>query len=119
MKIFTQEPDMEQHLITALKEGGQIAFEDFYDQYAPSFFGEIKRTLYNEDVSEQTLKQAFKNIWISISTYDSSKERLFTWAIKIARKEIRKQKTGLVLKELFYCQQSNRVIEANQDKGLP
>ena len=46
----------------------------------------------------------FQNIGVSISNFDPSKERLFTWGIKIARKEIRKQKTELVLKELFYCQ---------------
>lgn len=110
MEVFAANADREKQLVDALKQGKQSAFEDLYDHYAPSFYGEIKRNFYKEDVSAQTLQQVFQNIGVSISSYDPSRERLFTWGIRIVRKEIRKQKTELVLKELFYCRQSNPVV---------
>jgi DNA-directed RNA polymerase specialized sigma24 family protein len=95
----------ERQLIAALKKHQYSAFEDFYDLYAPVFFGTIKRTLYKEDVSQETLKSVFNTIWTSIDSYDPSKERLFTWAMRISGKEISAQKIDIVLKELFYCQE--------------
>ena len=109
MEVFTANADKEAKLADALKQGEQRAFEDFYDHYAPAFYGEIKRTFFKEDISSQTLLQVFNNILSSIVTYDQSKERLFNWGINIVRKEIRKQKTELVLKEIFFCKQSNSV----------
>ena len=116
MEVFSANADKETKLVDALKQGGQRAFEDFYDHYAPAFYAEIKRSFYKEDISSQTLLQVFNNILSSIVIYDQSKECLFTWGIKIVRKEIRKQKTELVLKEIFNCRHSNPVTEANQDK---
>jgi DNA-directed RNA polymerase specialized sigma24 family protein len=97
--------NIEKQLIAALKKHQYKAFEDFYDLYAPAFFGTIKTTLYKEDISQETLKNVFNTIWTSIDSYDPSKERLFTWAMRISGKEISTKKIDIVLKELFYCQE--------------
>ena len=107
MEIFTNHAVKETKLVDAMKQGGQTAFEDFYDQYAPAFYGEIKKTFFKEDISSLTLVKVFSTIFTSIATYDQSKERLFTWGFNIVHKEIRQQKTELVLKEIFFCRQSN------------
>lgn len=107
MEVFTNNSVNETKLVDALKQGGQRAIEDFYDQYAPAFYGEIKKIFFKEDISSHTLLKVFSTIFTSIATYDQSKERLFTWGFKIVHKEIRKQKTELVLKEIFFCRQSN------------
>ena len=107
MEVFTNNAVNETKLVDALKKGGQRAFEDFYDQYAPAFYGEIKKTFFKEDISSHTLVKVFSTIFTTIATYDQSKEHLFTWGFKIVHKEIRKQKTELVLKEIFFCRQSN------------
>ncbi|MGZ8559834.1 MAG: hypothetical protein ACXWWC_15940 [Chitinophagaceae bacterium] len=117
MEVLTTNADRESKVVDALKQGSLSAFEDFYDLYAAAFYGEIKRTFFKEDISSQTLLLVFNNILSSIVTYDHTKERLFNWGIKIVRKEIHKQKTELMLKEIFYCRPRNHA-EANQAKIL-
>ena len=90
-------------------------------QFDPNEYFEHNHTswvVYNHQIAYMNSAKVSEwvNIFSSIVTYDQSKERLFTWGIKIVRKEIRKQKTELVLKEIFNCRHSNPVTEANQDK---
>jgi hypothetical protein len=77
------------------------AFECIYDKYAGAFYGEIKRSLYNEEVSQKVLAEVFISLYNSLEYFDPSKERLFIWALKIARKKIRQTKVDLVLKQIF------------------
>jgi hypothetical protein len=79
--------------------------DKFYNDYAAAYYGEIKRSLHRKDICDQTLIDAFKKFSSSIGEYDSTKERVFTWCLKIVRKEIRKKKIDLLLKEIFACQQ--------------
>lgn len=89
-----------------------LAFEQLYNQYAPLFYGEIKRTLLKDNIAGETLNQSFLSIWNQLDTYNASKERWFIWALKIVRKVIRKKKTDMVLDEIFSCQRSS-VMKAN------
>jgi RNA polymerase sigma-70 factor (ECF subfamily) len=95
----------EQFFVDAIRLRKPSAFNDFYDHYAPAFYGDIKRTLYEPDACSQTLEVAFCAIWTSINEYDSSKERFFTWALKIVRKRASLKKIDLVLHDIFACQQ--------------
>ena len=92
-------------MIDAIKQCKTSAFSDFYDQYAPAFYGVIKRTLYEPQACAQTLDNAFCTIWTSISKYDSSKERFFTWSLTIVRQKASMKKIDMVLHEIFACQQ--------------
>lgn len=96
----------DQHIVEAIKRGNVKAFDSFYSQYASAFYGDIKKTLLQEDVSEQTLIQVFMNIWSNIDKYNPDNEKFFLWTLKIAKKEIRKRKTEIVIEELFSCQRS-------------
>jgi hypothetical protein len=96
---------LQDHLIVnAIKSGDSKVFGKFYDQYASAFYGDIKRTLLKEDISEQTLRQVFIDICSNIDKYNPDNERFFTWSLKVARKEIRRRKTDMVICELFGCQ---------------
>jgi DNA-directed RNA polymerase specialized sigma24 family protein len=81
-----------------------LLFNDLYDRYAPAFYGEIKRNLYQEDVCNQTLSDAYQTILTNFTAFDPAKERLFTWCFRIVRKEISRKKAHLLLKEIFACQ---------------
>jgi len=41
----------------------------------------------NEDVAEEVLQDVFMKIWDKIDTYDSSRGKLFTWMLNIARNQ--------------------------------
>ncbi len=105
-------------IVNAIKSGCSKAFGKFYDQYASAFYGDIKRTLLKEDVSEETLKQVFADIWNNIDKYNPDNERFFTWSLKVARKEIRRRKTDMVICELFGCQQPSgqNVVQTKNGK---
>ena len=108
---YTSSIKAEQQLIKALKERQPKAINDFYDRYAPALYGTIKKSLLNESVSNETLIATFKVICSSIEKFDPTKEPLFTWAAKIARKEINKQKIELILTQLFPCKSTDLVIQ--------
>ena len=71
-------------MITSGKNGSQQAFENLYDTYSASLLGMITKVTGIGKMSENVLQQAFLEIWLKKANYDGSKERFFTWMIKIA-----------------------------------
>ncbi|SHF71521.1 RNA polymerase sigma-70 factor, ECF subfamily [Pedobacter caeni] len=53
--------------------------------YSGALFGVISRIIPQTEVAEDILQETFLKIWNSAETYDSSKGRLFTWMMNIAR----------------------------------
>ena len=94
----------EQAYIDGIVQRKPAAFSDFYDHYAPAFFGEIKRVLHEPKACEETLQQSFHAIWTSVNTYDGTRERFFTWALKIVQKKTSAKKIDMALHEIFSCQ---------------
>ena len=58
-----------------------------YDKYAGALLGVISRVIERESIAEELLQDVFLKIWDKIDTYDSSKGRLFTWMLNIARNQ--------------------------------
>ena len=50
-------------------------------------YGVITCVVENEDVAEEVLQDVFMKIWDKIDTYDSSRGKLFTWMLNIARNQ--------------------------------
>lgn len=53
--------------------------------YSGALMGVISRIIPQTEVAEDLLQETFIKIWSSVASYDSSKGRLFTWMINIAR----------------------------------
>lgn len=53
--------------------------------YSGALFGVISRIIPQTEVAEDLLQETFLKIWNSADAYDSSKGRLFTWMMNIAR----------------------------------
>lgn len=75
----------EEDLIRALKNQETIAIQALYDMYSGALFGVISRIIPQTEVAEDVLQDTFIRIWNSAEHYDSSKGRLFTWMINLAR----------------------------------
>jgi len=75
----------EEELVHALKRQDTIAIKALYDMYSAALFGVISRIIPNTEVAEDLLQETFIKIWNSGAYYDSSKGRLFTWMMNIAR----------------------------------
>lgn len=69
----------------ALKAHETIAVQALYDMYSGALLGVISRIVLQSEVAEDLLQEAFIKIWNSADNYDSSKGRLFTWMMNVAR----------------------------------
>lgn len=75
----------EDELVSLLKSKDQQAYSYLYDSYAPALYGMIQRITGEGDEAADILQEGFVKIWRNIHQYDSSKGRLFTWMLNIAR----------------------------------
>lgn len=72
-------------LIEKLKKRDQQAFQWLYDQYSPALYGVVLRIVRDDEQSADLLQDIFVKIWKNLDGYDSSKGRLFTWMLNVAR----------------------------------
>lgn len=75
----------EEELVNALKKQDTIAIKALYDMYSGALLGVISRVVQHTEIAEDLLQETFVKIWNSAHTYDSSKGRLFTWMMNLAR----------------------------------
>ncbi len=75
----------EDSLVASLKKGDPAAFSYLYDNYASSLYSFIREIIDDEDAAGDVLKQLFLSVWELIEQYNSSKLRLFTWLLNMAR----------------------------------
>lgn len=76
---------MEEKIVSMLQHQNQQAISLLYDNYAPALFGIIVRVVRSHELAEQVLQDTFVKVWKYGSQYDSSKGRLFTWLLNVAR----------------------------------
>lgn len=77
--------ELDRQLLRRLTSGDQAAFSDFYERFAPATFSMIFEILRDQKDAEDTLQDAFLQIWQKVSSYDPSRSNVFTWVIMIAR----------------------------------
>jgi RNA polymerase sigma factor (sigma-70 family) len=75
----------EEELVIAIRNREKAGAEALYEMYSSSLYGVIYRVVQHEEIAEDLLQDTFLRIWNSFSSYDSSKGRLFTWMVNIAR----------------------------------
>lgn len=75
----------EEDLVLSLKNKDKLAINALYDMYSGSLLGVISRIIQQTEIAEDILQETFIKIWNSAESYDSSKGRLFTWMMNIAR----------------------------------
>lgn len=84
--MATQKPHYsEEDLVESLKQNHRAAFDYLYDNYSGALFSVICKVLRDNEKAEDVMQDAFLKIWKNIASYDSSKGRLFTWMLNIAR----------------------------------
>ena len=77
----------EEALVVALQRRDRSALEYLYDHYSGALLGVISRIIKKEELAEEILQDVFLKIWDRIDTYDSTKGKLFTWMLNIARNQ--------------------------------
>ena len=85
MSIKTKISLSEEELVIAIRNKENVGAEALYEMYSSSLYGVIYRIIQHEEIAEDLLQDTFIRIWNSFSSYDSTKGRLFTWMVNIAR----------------------------------
>ncbi len=80
LKKYTQE-----ELVQSIQKKDQAAFSYLYDNYSNALYGVLFSIVQNNEDAEDLLQILFLKVWRSIEKYDSSKGRLYTWMLNIAR----------------------------------
>ncbi len=75
----------EEEMVELLSSSNQKLFGILYDNYSKALFGVIKKVIEDDAVAEDLLQESFIKIWNYRSFYSTSKGRLFTWMVTIAR----------------------------------
>ena len=77
--------ELDKSMVELFKRGDQKDYVKIYNKYAPAIYGVLLRTLGDEKMAEQCVHGTFVDFWVRRLTYDSAKERLFTWMLKIVK----------------------------------
>ena len=83
MEVVTKYSEPE--LVQLLREKSQHVFSYLYDNYSGALLSIIRNIVSEEELANDVLQEVFVKIWKQIDSYDSSKGRLFTWMLNIAR----------------------------------
>jgi RNA polymerase sigma-70 factor (ECF subfamily) len=75
----------EDQLVALLKAKDEKAFGILYDNYSAALYGVISRIVADDEIAQDVMQDAFVKIWKNIGAYDTSKGRLFTWIVNVAR----------------------------------
>ena len=75
----------EPELVRLLRQRSSHAFSYLYDNYSGALHSIILNIVNEEELANDVLQEVFVKIWRQIESYDSSKGRLFTWMLNIAR----------------------------------
>jgi len=77
----------EAELVTRLRSKDRQALEYLYDNYSGALYGVILRIVKKEDIADDVLQDVFLKIWDKFDSYDSTKGKLFTWILNVARNQ--------------------------------
>lgn len=75
----------ETELVAKLQAHDQAAFSYLYDHYSKALFAIIYQVVPQQELAEDVLQEVFVKVWQNVRTYDSTKGRLYTWMLNIAR----------------------------------
>jgi len=72
-------------LVEGLRNRDELALRELYNAYGAALNGVILRIVEDEAIAAEALQDVIMKIWQKIEQYDSSKGRLFTWMMQLAR----------------------------------
>lgn len=103
----------EQELVALLQQRSDHSFSYLYDNYSGALLGVISGIISEQETARDVLQEVFVNVWKKIDSYDSTKGRLFTWMLNIARNAA----IDKVRSRGYQDSQKNRAIPENTDSN--
>lgn len=76
---------IEAQLLTRISAGDEAALAAFYDQFSRLVFSVTYHVLQNDILAEEVTQDTFLKIWNRAHQWDSSRGKVTTWLLTIAR----------------------------------
>lgn len=73
----------EQLLVERLLARDERALGQLYEQDGQNLFNVILRVVQDEALAQDVLQEGLLKVWLSISSYDTTRGRLFTWMVRV------------------------------------
>ena len=117
----------EAELLDRLKAQDEQGFSYLYDRYSKALFTVIYNVIPQQETAEDVLQEVFLKIWQDIKSYDTSKGRLYTWMLNIARngaidrlrsKDFNNQSKTRDIPDSVYSKESGAFGKQTDDVGL-
>ncbi|WP_046245337.1 RNA polymerase sigma factor [Hymenobacter terrenus] len=70
-------------LVQRLLARDEQALSVVHDRYARSLFTVIFRLVRDESLAQDVLQEGLLKVWLSITSYDVTRGRLFTWMVRV------------------------------------
>lgn len=83
--VIAQLHQIEVQIISLLQQGDKQGISLAYQNYGQALLGIIYKIIPTPELAEEVLQDTFVKIWKYAKQYDSSKGRLYTWFVNIAR----------------------------------
>ena len=83
MKLLEQEA--ENQLVLRLYARDEAALALFYQNYGRALYHTIWRLVRHDELAEDILQESMLKFWLAFPSYDATKGKLFTWALRIGR----------------------------------
>ena len=68
----------ESQIIEMLHQNDKRVIAIIYDNYAPSLYGVVLKNVQTEEIAQDVVQDPFVKFWKKGTTYDATKETLFT-----------------------------------------
>lgn len=78
----------DQELLVRIAAGEKDALEAIYERYSSAVYSLARYMLRSEAVAEEATQDAFLNIWLKASSYNSSRGLPKTWIMSVAHHKI-------------------------------
>jgi RNA polymerase sigma factor (sigma-70 family) len=104
----------ESELVMLLKQHHEHAFNYLYDHYSASLYSVVISIVPDRELSNDILQEVFVKVWRQIDTYDTTKGRLFTWMLNVARNA---SIDAVRSKNYQQSQQNRELTENSYDSG--
>lgn len=78
----------DQELLVRIGIGEKEALETIYERYSTAVYSLARYMLRSEPVAEEATQEAFLNIWLKASSYNSSRGQPKTWIMSVAHHRI-------------------------------
>jgi RNA polymerase sigma-70 factor (ECF subfamily) len=111
-------PDDAELLIARIAAGDRDAFSRFYDAFAGTALGLIRRVLRDPSSAEEVLQEVFWQVWQEAPRYDPSRGSPIAWVLMRAKARAIDKLRSIRRREQTFVMPVNEAVARQDDGGM-